>query len=131
MRIGFHFETPTLVLGQMPMERVHLEAGKQFDLLFQLFKRDETAADVVHQTAQFERGPVGDGHTFELGRSVVAFSHLRQCLNGAKHARFRHGVDGDAARRNDESIGFVWKIGQLMVERTSDAPSDIHRDSHC
>ena len=122
--IRFHLKPPALILGQVHMEGVHLEAGHQFDLLLELLEGDVAATDVVHKPAQLESRPVGNRTAFQHRLAVVALGHLCERLHGTEHSELSGSLDGDARRADGQLIGFVGIVGERVVERARDRARD-------
>ena len=60
LRIEFALQSPRLILGEMPVEGVDLEAAEHGYFSLQLVHEDIAAPDVVHISTYAERRPVGD-----------------------------------------------------------------------
>ena len=60
LRIEFALQSPRLILGEMPVEGVNLEAAEHGYFSLQFVHGDIAAPDVVHISTYAERRPVGD-----------------------------------------------------------------------
>lgn len=58
VRVFLYFDSPALVVGQMPVECIHLIRRKHIDLLFDKFLRPKMSGNVKHNTAPSESGIV-------------------------------------------------------------------------
>ena len=130
LRILLHLEAPRLVLGEVEVECVHLEAGQQGKLPLQGLKTDEGAPDVVHQTAQLECRPIGDGATLQCRLALTAFGQLGQCLHGMDDAQLADGLDGDACRGDIELISLVGITFEGIVVSPFDGAYQLDGDGH-
>ena len=105
LRKGFDLKAPRLVFREVPMKDVDFEARQEVDLSAKVVDRDKRASDVVHKTADFEGGKVGDREAFEPWCGAT-LRELAQSLCGANHTDGRGGGDVDALGRNAEPIAF-------------------------
>ena len=105
LRKGFDLKAPCLVFREVPMKDVDFEARQEVDLSAKVVDRDKRASDVVHETADFEGGEVGDREAFELWCGA-ALRELAQSLCGANHTDGRGGGDVDALGRNAQPVAF-------------------------
>ena len=60
LRILFALQSPRLILGEMPVEGVNLEAAEHSYFSLQLVHGNVAATNVVHISTYAERRPVGD-----------------------------------------------------------------------
>ena len=123
LRIELRFEAEALVVGQVPVERVDLEAREQVDLFLQFIEADERAAYVVHETAQLEGRIIGDLHAGYRG-AIGGGGQLRQRLCGADDARLGGCRDLDCVGRHAKLVAFVVETGESIVESAEDRGID-------
>ena len=127
-RVALRLEAEGLVVGQVPVEGVHLEAREEVDFFLELPDIDKRAPHIVHIAAQLEGGPVGDGAGFQFGCSLIAFGHLHQGGGGTDHACSRDGLDADRRRGHRELVRLVVVTGQGIVVGASYFRHFGHRD---
>ena len=60
-RIFLDLDTPTLVIGQMPVERILVVQGKDIEIRFYRIHGEEMAADIQHHASIGKTGIVIDG----------------------------------------------------------------------
>ena len=82
-----------MLVGQVPLEDVDLEACEEVNLLLEFFHAEVGTPYVVHETAYLEGRPVHDDGTGQL--LLVVLQHLLQGLQGADDACACHRLDGD------------------------------------
>ena len=128
--ITLHLEAPRLVLRQVEVERVHLEAPQQPQLPLQLADADVAAPHIVHEAAQLEGRPVDNlaGLHLVFRRS---FHQLGEGLNGTDDACLGNGRDADALLAHAEPVGLVGIARQKIVVGSLDAvcPCYLHTGS--
>ena len=105
MRKGFNLKAPRLVFREVPMKDVDFEARQEVDLSAKVVDRDKRAPDIVHETADFEGGKIGDREAFELWCGAT-LRELAQSLCGANHTDGSGGGDVDALGRNVQPVAF-------------------------
>ena len=127
MRKGFNLKTPRLVFREVPMKDVDFEARQEVDLSAEVVDRDKRASDIVHETADFEGGKVGDCEAFEPWCGAT-LRELAQSLCGANHTDGRGGGDVDALGRNAEPIAFGGEAFEWIVEGVE---RGVEANAHC
>ena len=116
--VFFDLDAPALILGEVPVEAVHLVQGEDVDEFFDLVRGPEIAAGVEHASAVFEERTVFHRHD---GQDAVAVhDELAQALQAVEHALRRAAADCDARRRDFEHIRFG---GQRIVCCQADGTS--------
>ena len=80
---GFYFQTPSLIVGQMPVEYIHFVFCQFVDVFLYFLFSEPVAADVKHKSAPGKLGFVGDVGTGN--RPVDAFLFLAVFYFGGKH----------------------------------------------
>ena len=102
-RENLAFQTPSLILCQMPMKNINFITGKNFDFLLQLIYRQITASDIVHETTNLECRPVHDFTSLETAFLIFQLTKSLQC---PIYAFFSSCFHLDSFTRDDQSIGF-------------------------
>ena len=108
-RVLLDLDTPSLVVGQVPMHAVDLEQGQYVQLLLDILYRNEMAAGVEHDTAVAESrlvldryGRSGPCDTFHGGRTLdLGGQQLQERLHTVEKTLRGLGLDTDAA------VGYV------------------------
>ena len=111
------FDAPALVVGEVPVEAIHLVEGHDVEHALNLLHTEEVARHVHHETAMTEEGAVlnadiGQGPFYgiaarELGIEEGAGEQLTQGLEGVEEACGGGGLDGDALGRHVKVVGFL------------------------
>ena len=115
LRKDLGLKAEALVVGEVPMEDVHLEARQQVDFLLQFLEADEGAPDIVHEATELEGRIVGHLQAVDVS-AVGGGSQLRQRLCSADDTRFGGGRDMDGVGRDAELVAFVGEAGEHVVE---------------
>ena len=110
----------------MPVKRIDFEARKQSDMAFQVVDWNETSTAVVHKTAQFEGGPVGDGHGFDGRPRLVALGQLLKRLRSANHTRRRHRLNQNQMFCDRQAVSLVFIAVEPIVESTRNRIDEPH-----
>jgi hypothetical protein len=114
-----NFDTPGLVIGEMPVEAVDLEASEDIKVLLDAFYGEEMSADVQHEAPVRETGSVFDGDTRGVpeggGRGIRRFNsgreELEERLDGVEDAWGVGSVDEYLVGKDIEAVSFVWERG--------------------
>ena len=115
LRVFLDFDAPALVVGQVPVEAVHLVVRHDVEHALELVEREEVAAHVEHEAAVLEAGRVGDAHHGQgvLGDFFVLHTghhargeHLLDALEGVEESRGGVGRQGDALGGDIERVAF-------------------------
>ena len=101
---------PSLVLGQMPVEDIHLEAAQQRYLMLQLVQGDEAATGVVHESSHAESRPIGDFTLRQALPSPSAHSQLAHCLPSPVKPLSGDSLDGHPIPAYCQMISLVLKL---------------------
>ena len=80
LRIEFALQSPRLILGEMPVEGVNLEAAEHGYFSLQFVHGDIAAPDVVHISTYAERRPVGDFAQRQEPLALLVCCQLRHGL---------------------------------------------------
>ena len=130
--VVYHLEAPSLILGEVPVEGIYLEAREQLDMFLQLIHTDERAAHIVHVATQLEGGPVGNLHRLDgLAAFVVALGQLGEGLCGADDADRLHRLDSDGILGNGELVALVVVPFEGIVIGSFDALHHLYGDGSC
>ena len=113
--IGFRLEAEALVVSEVPVKDVDLEARQQVHLMLQFVEADKGTAHIVHVAAQLEGGVVGDAHAGD-GGAAVGGGELHQGLCGADDAGRCGCSDGDGVGGDLELVALVGEASQGVVE---------------
>ena len=126
-RVLLDLDTPSLVVGQVPMHAVDLEQGQYVQLLLDILYRDEMAAGVEHDTAVAESrlvldryGRSGPCDTFHGGRTLdLGGQQLQERLHTVEKTLRGLGFDTNAA------VGYVERVSLVVyVQRAVDNQRD-------
>ena len=111
------FDAPALVVGEVPVEAIHLVEGHDVEHALDLLHTEEVARHVHHETAMAEEravlnADIGQGPFYgiaarKLGIEEGAGEQLTQGLEGVEEACGRGCLDGDALGRHFEVVGFL------------------------
>ena len=107
-----HVNAPALVVGQVPVEAVHLIERHHVEHTLHLFLVEEVAGDVHHESAVTKHGLVGDVHkrhgplgTLHLSAGKeLARQELFERLERIEEAGLRRGCHVDAVVAHNECI---------------------------
>ena len=103
------FQSPSLVLSEMPVEGIHVVQCHKVDALFDKRQREIVTAAVKHETAIAETGLVGDGSRRQL-HLLYAFCHYGQRFAKRLYAiEYSIGgttLDGDSLTVHCDDIAF-------------------------
>ena len=109
---------PTLVVGQMPVEAVHLVKGHDVQHLLHLFLVEEVAGNVEHVATmsqvrtvlyvQTGNGPC-PGTALLIPGKKIAWHELLQRLQGIEPTAELRSLDGDALRCDAHGVGLLGK----------------------
>ena len=119
-RIFLHFDAPALVVGQVPVEEIHLVISHDAQHLLDFLDREEVAAHVEHETAIGEARRVVDGNAGNrVGRAGIEFldehvarQHFLDTLQTVEKAFHGAGLQRDSVFGDHEDVTF-------FVERRS------------
>ncbi len=100
LRIAFAFQTPSLVVCEMPVEDVDLVSAQETYFPFEFFHGDEAPAHIVHETPYPESGPVGDFTLWQASLLVFGGLQLFQGLPCPIHSLGSGGFQQDGLGRN-------------------------------
>ena len=124
LRIFLDFHTPALVVGEVPVEGVHLIVRHDVEHAFHLVDREEVARDVEHEAAIVKARFVGNGHqwngvrrngvlhcerVFFTGHHVGGKQFLH-ALEGIEEARGGLGLDVDFVEGHGEGVAAVFEF---------------------
>ena len=114
-RIFFDFDTPTLIVRQMPVHAVDLEQGQYIEVFLYVLYRDEMTARIQHDTTIFETrfvfhryagsspgNTVHNCRTFNFGRK-----QLHECLHTIEQALRGFSLDRHALRSDIQRVALV------------------------
>ena len=93
-RIGFAFDAPTGIVGNVPVKRVEFVRRQPPNLLFEPLGTLIISAGVLVKTADSKRRPIADNARRQ--RLFSTFGELIQCQLGIADSPFRRGLDGDS-----------------------------------
>ena len=135
-RVFFHLHAPALVVGQVPVEVVHLVVRHQPQHLFHLFDGEEMAAHVEHESAIGEARRVVDGDAGDgvVGRGVefsdqnIARQHLFNRLQAIEKAPHGARLQRDAVGVHQQDVALVDERRGVHCER--DAGTSIASHGH-
>jgi hypothetical protein len=80
LRHRLHLETPTLILGQMPVELVASVQSHHIDKLLDHLYREEVARTIEQHTTIYETWLILDCSIWQLDLSLLALLYNRQSL---------------------------------------------------
>ena len=124
LRIFLDFHTPALVVGEVPVEGVHLIIRHDVEHAFHLVDREEVARDVEHEAAIIKTRFVGNGdqrngvrrngvlrceRVFFTGHHVGGKQFLH-ALEGIEEARGGLGLDVDFVGGHGEGVAAVFEF---------------------
>ena len=121
-RIFLDFDAPTLVVGQVPVEGVHIVQCQHIDELLHLIDTVEMAADVEHHAAIGKSGSVGDGgsrHRHLLRRALR--QRFAQHINTTEGSGSRCAVNHNAVGTHREPICFAVGVAERGVQHNGSA----------
>ena len=104
LRVLLDLDAPALVVGEVPVEAVHLVAGQQVDVLLREFDRPEVPAGIEVHAAPFEAWPVSDGEAGHGTRFDALLKQLDQRPASAEEAFLGGGGQSDAFSFNSERV---------------------------
>ena len=109
---------PTLVVGQMPVETVHLVKGHDVQHLLHLVLVEEVAGNVEHVATmsqvwsvlyfQTGQGPCLGTALFFSGKEIAGHK-LLQCLQAIEPTAELRGLDGDSLLADTHGVGLLGK----------------------
>jgi len=116
-------DPPALVVGQVPVEPVHLVQGQEVDVLQYEFLGHEVAGHVQVHAPPTEPGLVFDLHAGDPPRDRLGpgpaedlrGQELSQGLHAVEHAGLRCRLDPRLCRRDDQAIALLAQAGQAGV----------------
>ena len=113
LRILFALQSPRLILGEMPVEGVYLEAAEHSNFSLQLVKRDVAATNIVHKSTYAERRPVSDFAQRQELFAPLVYSQLRHSLACPIESAFGSGLNSYSLRRYENVISLILKYGSI------------------
>ena len=115
-RILPDLDAPTLIIGEVPMETIHLIPGHQVDVLTDDLGPEEMTAHIEMKPAPSEPGPVLHRHADHLQGCIGAdgWKRLQQRLHPVKDTGLRTRNDADCRRGHRHAVAFFpsveWSI---------------------
>ncbi|OPZ10215.1 MAG: hypothetical protein BWZ06_01948 [Bacteroidetes bacterium ADurb.BinA261] len=105
--IFFYFDSPALIVGQVPVKPVDVMQGKDIDIGFNEIHRHEMACHIKHHSPISEAGLVVDGHCrVQNGNIFADRSGFAKRLNAIENAGFTCPFDGNCLVVDSNLIGF-------------------------
>lgn len=125
----FHdLDPPALVIGQMPVENIHLVQGEQVQHTLHLLHRKEMPRDIEHHPAVAHPRTVLDDH----GRQFDSLHPFRpECRRGQQLAQGLHGIESPLGT-SGKHLDPVGRDRQgVAVRGDRIGPDEIHRPVLC
>ena len=115
LRIEFALQSPRLILGEMPVEGVYLEAAEHSYFSLQLVHGNIAAPNVVHISTYAERRPVGDFAQRQELFALLAYSQLRHSLTCPIESALCCRLNVYALRRYVYVVSLILEYGSVNV----------------
>ena len=104
----FNLYAPSLIVGDMPMEDVHIVHGQQVDeLLYKRHRKEMTRTVKMHTTPGKTRG-IGNHNGWQFLKSSSP-DRLAECLDTIEHACCRATLDGYRTLADCQQIAFLFR----------------------
>ena len=106
-RVFLDFDAPALVVGDVPVEGVHIMESHQVDILLHEAQGEVVARAVEHHAAIAEPGRVADADGGQLYLGHAGLQALAQGLDGVEHTSGSLAAEGDTLVADRDAVALL------------------------
>ena len=130
LRIAVNGHAPALVVGQVPVETVHIVQRHRVEILLHKLHAEEMAGYIqVHAAIAKPRGILDNGSRKD-GLALQASQRLAQRLNAVEHALRRLSLNGHLLLRHDDAIALSLRHLRVQLQHHLAALCPLRTDGN-